>query len=267
MRVIHKASLVFKLKDLYSKAPVINAVILCNGKQNPYTRKDDGYYVFSNLYPGNYTINISCKGYIDMEFSVALQENETRVTEFYLPYAMDNVNFSRITRFEITLFHRKEFVKNEDISIILKNEYKILKLLEPVEQSGDFLKLNIEELVSNIIGQKFLYVVDNKEFELEIFGYDAEKKCYILKDNVSEKIEPNGVFYPMWNLKTNADGKILIPFMPQFMKDSNLNFEFKTSNAKSHISFDIGGKVSSGEAFIGSVNLRKFPKKNKEENS
>ena len=37
MRVIHKASLVFKLKDLYSKAPVINAVILCNGKQNPYT--------------------------------------------------------------------------------------------------------------------------------------------------------------------------------------------------------------------------------------
>ena len=86
-------------------------------------------------------------------------------------------------------------------------------------------------------------------------------------DNVSEKIEPNGVFYPMWNLKTNADGKILIPFMPQFMKESSLNFEFRTSTAKSHISFDIDGKVSSGEAFIGSVNLRKFSKKNKEENS
>ena len=61
MRLLHKASLVFLLKDVYSKYPVISAVILCNGKQNPYTRKNDGYYVFSNLNPGNYDIEISCK--------------------------------------------------------------------------------------------------------------------------------------------------------------------------------------------------------------
>ena len=47
MRVIHKASLVFLLKDVYFKYPLTDAVILCNGKQNPYTRKNDGHYVLS----------------------------------------------------------------------------------------------------------------------------------------------------------------------------------------------------------------------------
>ena len=73
MRVIYRASLVFLLRDIYSKMPVTNASILCGGKQNPYTRKKSGHYVFSNLYPGKYNISITCKVYNSLNFDVEIR--------------------------------------------------------------------------------------------------------------------------------------------------------------------------------------------------
>ena len=103
MRIIHQAALVFMLKDIYSKTPVTNAVILCDGKQNPYTRKDDGYYVFSDLYPKEYDISIRCKGYAPLDFPVKLRENETLVIHKNMSYSADNENLRNVTRFFIYL--------------------------------------------------------------------------------------------------------------------------------------------------------------------
>lgn len=102
MRIIHRASMVFLLKDVYSRTPVTNAVILCNGKQNPYTRKDSGHYVFSNLSPGKYDIYINCTGYNDLNLTVDLKENQTQIMDLNLSYAPNNLNISRVTRFNIT---------------------------------------------------------------------------------------------------------------------------------------------------------------------
>ena len=119
MRVIHRASLVFLLKDLYSKSPITSAVILCDGKQNPYTRKNDGHYVFSNLYPQEYKINISCAGYVPLEFKVNLRENETQVIPITMPYTVDNVAINKMLHFNIN----KSKIHDKGLVITLESLY------------------------------------------------------------------------------------------------------------------------------------------------
>lgn len=261
MRVIHKASLVFLLKDVYFKYPLTDAVILCNGKQNPYTRKNDGHYVFSNLYPGKYDIEISCKGYTDINFSVDLKENETKIMSFDMSYTADNSALTHLTRFEINVTHRKQKLINSDISLTLKNEASFLKLIEPVEENNSEIKLNLEEMVNGIMGQKYIYTLKRKDYEIYILGYDKEKKCYTLREPVVEKLEPGGKFYPVWDLKTDSTGRIIMPMIDQFMKEDNLTFECKTEEFKGKVSFDVTGLHQSGQTIYGDVKLRKIPKK------
>lgn len=261
MRLIYKASLVFLLKDIYSKLPITTAVILCNGKQNPYTRKRDGYYVFSNLYPGDYNISIICKGHTDLNFSVNLKENETQVMSFDMPYTVDNPNLTNLTRFEITLYNHKQLLANSDIMLKLKNNAEFLKLIEPVEPESDEIKLNVD-MLNGIIGQKYVYKVKKKEHEITLFGYDQEKKCYVLKEPSNEKLEAGGKFYPLWSLKTDDIGRLMMPLMGQFMKDEVIKFECTAADdLKASVSFEINDEHQSGKVFYADAKLKQSTKK------
>lgn len=261
MRIIHKASLVFLLKDVYSKNPITNAVILCNGKQNPYTRKSDGHYVFSNLYPGNYDIEISCKGYAGINFSVNLKENETQILNFNMSYTADNSALTYITRFDMNITHLKQKLISSNITLKLKNEASFLKMIEPAEQGSSEIKLNLDDMVNGIMGQQYLYTVNKKNYELCILGYDKEKKCYTLEEPLAEKLEPEGKFYPVWHLKTDSAGRLIMPIIDQFMKDDTLVFELTTEELRGKASFDVKGLHQSGQALYADVKLRKIPKK------
>ena len=261
MRVIYKAALVFLLKDVYSKVPITTAVILCNGKQNPYTRKNDGYYVFSNLYPEDYNISIICSGHTDLNFAVTLKENETKVMTFDMPYTVDNPNLKNLTRFEITFFEHKKPVANTDITLKLKNEASFLKLVEPLEAGSVEIKLNIDEMLLGIIGQKYIYKVKRKEHEIYFLSYDQEKKCYLLKDPLSEKLEKGGKFYPVWNLKTDGIGRLTMPLIGQFMKDDAIKFECMTGDLKASVSFEVNGEHQSGKVFYANARLRQIEAK------
>ncbi len=266
MRVIHKASLVFLLKDIYYKAPIVTASILCNGKQNPYTRKRDGYYVFSDLYPMDYDISISCKGYTDINFSVKLKENETKVMTFDMPYTADNSNLTRLTRFELTLYNGKKKILNHDVSFKLKNNISFIKLIEPISAGNEEMKLNLEEFTSGIIGQKYIYKIGKKKQEIEISGYDSDKKCYTLKEPLSEDLREGGRFYPIWNLKTDGAGRLIMPLISQFMKDDILEFQlevkdFEGKNLKGNVSVEVGNEQQSGKVFYSDAKLRKVVEK------
>lgn len=267
MRVIHRASLVFLLKDIYSKSPITNAEILCNGKQNPYTRKKDGYYVFSNLYPQEYTIDISCSGYVPMEFKVNLRENETQVIPITMPYSVDNEGMRKIAHFNINIIHNKKPLVYKDAVLTLTNELDFMKLIEPTEKDSDTLKLNIEELVPGIMGQTYIYKTDQTETEFTISGFDSEKKCYILEDYAENQLPVGGKFYAVWHLKTDNQGRITMPYMSQFMKGETADFECCADESKGKASIKIAGKEQSTETLYAKINLRKAPKnrKNKKE--
>lgn len=260
MRKIYMASLVIMLKDIYSKSPINGAVILCNGKQNPYTRKKEGYYVFSNLYPQKCDISISCRGYVDLNFTVELRENETQVIYADMPYAVSNENLVRMTRFEISVYENKEALKNTDVNLKLNNPAEFLKLVEKSEPGSYDVKLNIEEMTPGIIGQEYIYTEGENSTNLSLWGYDAEKKCYTLKNPLENELNPEGDFYPIWKLKTDGNGKITMPLIEQFMKDNVLKFECKTDESSAEASVDVTGKHESGEVFYLDMNLKKDKK-------
>lgn len=258
MRILYKASLVFLLKDIYSKLPVTHAVILCNGKQNPYTRKKQGHYVFSNLYPGKYTIDISCKGYNSLRFVVEVRENETKQITTDLSYSPQNQNIANLTRLEIQCIHRKKPLPDLPIELKLKNELNFLKLIEPIKPNTDKIKLNVE-MITPLLGQKYIYEVDNKSYTFILWSYDNEEKAYILRDNVTEEIAPEGKFYAVWDVRSDSKGVAVMPLMNQFMKSDVLEFECKSEEIKSNIKVDVKGKYDSGEVFYVTANFRKIP--------
>lgn len=261
MRVIHRASLVFLLRDIYSKSPITNAEILCNGKQNPYTRKRDGHYVFSNLYPQEYTINISCAGYVPLEFKLNLRENETQVIPITMSYSVDNEAMRKITRFNIDVIHKKKPVVDKDAFLMLKDELNFMKLIEPTAAGTDTLKLNIEELIPGLMGQTYIYKAGENETEFTVESFDNEKKCYILRDFAENEIPAGGKLYAVWHLKTDSRGRIIMPYMSQFMKGETVNFECYADDSKGKVSIDIAGKEQSGEMLYAKVNLRKLKNK------
>lgn len=260
MRIIHRASLVLLLRDIYSKSPITSAEILCNGKQNPYTRKKDGYYVFSNLYPQEYTVNISCSGYIPMKFKVNLRENETQVIPVTMPYTVDNEAMQKIMHFNISVTHNKKPVIDKDVHLVLKNELDFMKLIEPTAAQTDILKLNIEELISGLIGQTYIYKSGSAETEITISGFDNEKKCYILRDFAENELPAGGEFYAVWHLKTDAKGRITMPYMSQFMNSETVDFELVADDSKGKVSVEISGKEQSHETLYAEINLRKVRK-------
>ncbi len=256
MRLIYEAALVFLLTDIYTKMPITNAVILCNGKQNPYTRKSSGHYVFSNLNPGEYEISIMCKGYTDINMTVTLRENETQIVVTQLPYTVDNPLLSNLTRFEITVMQGKEALKNTEVLLKLKNELTFLKLIEPIEAGSEDVMLNAG-MTSGLLNQKYLYKIKRKEHELFLWGYDRDKKCYILKESVEERIDVGGKFMPFWKVKTDGRGRVVFPFLSQFMKDDVIEFELKTEDSKSSVKADVAGEQQSGKVFYFDAKLKK----------
>ena len=93
-------------------------------------------------------------------------------------------------------------------------------------------------------------------YKLFFWSYDNEKKCYILKDLVSEQIEPEGKFFAVWELRTDEKGRAIMPLMTQFMKDDVINFECRAEDITGKVSFNVAGKQQSGEVFYADVKFK-----------
>lgn len=255
------ACLVFLLKDVYSKLPITTAVILCNGKQNPYVRKKSGHYVFSDLFPGNYEISISCKGYNELKFPVELKENETKVMNFDLSCSADNANLLNSVRFQFTFYHLKKKLPNTDVSISLDQEASFIKLVEDAKQGAEEIKLNLDEMTEGILGQKYIYEVKKQKYEIKIEGFNAENKTYTLDKPLEEDLPSGGKFYPKWDVKTDAVGRVIVPFISQFMESNPVNFKCEVKEGedtlKAKMSVDLAGDNKSDKVFYEDVKLRK----------
>ncbi len=259
------ASLVFLLKDVYTKLPINTAVILCNGKQNPYVRKNSGHYVFSDLFPGMYEISISCKGYNSLKFSAELKENETKVMNFDLSYTVDNPNLSNSARFEITFYHLKKRFSDKDISLSLGEESSFMKLIENAPQGTEEIKLNLDEMADGIIGQKYIYEAKKRKYEIKIAGFNSENKTYNLEKPLEEELPSGGKLYPKWDIKTDSIGRAIMPFISQFMASNPVNLICEAKDEeenilKSKVSIDLNNENKSSKVFYADVKLRKVHK-------
>ena len=149
------------LVDVLTKQPVTDAVILCNGKQNPYVTKDDGYYVFCNLYPGNYNIYIAATGYVNKEFSTNIGFGESKKFILELSFKSKNPALFNVPRMEFLIKKDDLPLKNTEIKITLKTEVKTMKLIQQINPGDQEILLNIPENAAFSL-QRYIYSVPRK---------------------------------------------------------------------------------------------------------
>ena len=255
LRVLYKASLVVLLTDMFSKTPITDAVILCNGKQNPYVRKKDGYYVFSNLYPVKYEVSIKCKGYDDILINVEVKENETVVLKKQLNCATDNEALKNCESFEFTVFEDETLIPNKEVNIRLEEKLEFIKLTKPAEKGSNELYLNIP-MSYDYMPQEYDYMFKRRAHNLYITGYDDKKKCFLLKDPLEKELEVDGLFKPVWRIKTDNQGKIALPLMEQYMKNDIINFSFRSEGKDSRVRVNKKSKKNIGNLYVSKVKLK-----------
>lgn len=248
MRLLYSASLIIMLIDILTKNPIKEAVILCNGKQNPYVSKDNGYYIFCNLYPGKYNVYIYANGYVSKELNVSLEFGESKKFMLELSFESTNQKLVNIPRIEFSIFKDKELVKNKDLKLTLKTPIKILKLIQNIEKGEQEIILNVPEN-NNFILQNYIYSVkmqkpDEKEnsseelknyldendminYPMFFLGYDKSNNMYILDKEVGVSLPMGGTFLPYWNLKTDKKGKVILPIIQKIMHSSQMQFEIQ----------------------------------------
>lgn len=161
MRIMYSASFVIMLVDVLTKQPVTDAVILCNGKQNPYVTKDDGYYVFCNLYPGNYNIYIAATGYVNKEFSTNIGFGESKKFILELSFKSKNPALFNVPRIEFLIKNGDLPLKNTEVKITLKTEVKTMKLIQQINPGDQEILLNIPENAAFSL-QRYIYSVPRK---------------------------------------------------------------------------------------------------------
>ena len=189
MRIMYNASFVIMLVDILTKQPITDAVIFCNGKQNPYVTKDEGYYVFCNLYPGNYDIYIAATGYVSKEFSTDIKFGETKKFILELSFESRSPKIFNIPRLEFSITKNKLPLKYTEINIILKTEIKSMKLIQQINPGDEEILLNIPE--NNIfILQKYIYSVPRKYLKHKKSDSE-EKKDEENKETETEEEEKN----------------------------------------------------------------------------
>ena len=200
MRLLYSASLVIMLIDILTKSPIKNAVILCNGKQNPYVSKDDGYYVFCNLDPGSYKIFVSASGYINKEFDTSIEFGESKKFILFLSFQSTNLRLLNVPRIEFLIKKNKQILKNQEIKFISKTP-EMIKMIQKIKKGDQEVILNVPEN-NFFIFQNFIYSVkyeknneekkdkendeENKESEKNEKNKNDEKKDDNLDDEIAK---------------------------------------------------------------------------------
>ena len=158
MRVIHNASLIILIIDILKKAPITDAVILLNGIQNPYLRKDTGYCIFCDLQPGEYNIEIFYSGFIKKEFKFILKLGECKKLIFEMPFKSNNHRLLNLPRIEFLIRdkNKKEIMTNQDVRITMKTPINFLKLVNNAKKGSMEIVLNFENNPSFIF-QNYIY--------------------------------------------------------------------------------------------------------------
>lgn len=158
MRVIHNASLIVLIIDILRKAPIDNAVILCNGIQNPYLKKDTGYCIFCDLQPGEYNIEVFSSGFIKKEFKCTLELGECKKIIFEMSFKSDNRRLLDLPRIEFLIKdkNKNEIMTNQDARITMKTPINFLKLVNNAKKGSMEIVLNFENTPS-LIFQNYIY--------------------------------------------------------------------------------------------------------------
>ncbi len=174
------------LVDVFRKQPIHDAVILCNGRQNPYIKKDDGYYIFCDVPPGSYKIDIFSPGYVRKSFFSTIEFGECKRFIFEMSFKSKSYIISETSRIEFSLTKNNEKLRETNFRIILKNPIVFLKLIRNARQNDNEILLNVQNN-NYFLMQNYIYEFNPNDLKKESDGKDDEES----DESKSEEGEEN----------------------------------------------------------------------------
>ena len=174
------------LVDVFRKQPIHDAVILCNGRQNPYIKKDDGYYIFCDVPPGSYKIDIFSPGYVRKSFFSTIEFGECKRFIFEMSFKSKSYIISETSRIEFSLTKNNEKLRETNFRIILKNPIVFFKLIRNARQNDNEILLNVQNN-NYFLMQNYIYEFNPNDLKKESDGKDDEES----DESKSEEGEEN----------------------------------------------------------------------------
>lgn len=242
MKIINKASVVFLVLDDYTKDPLSDAEITCNGVHIPYAKKTDGYYVFLNMDPGNYQFEVSLKGFLPVSYEVELTDVQPMQIVATMQYTQDNIKALGYKRLIFTAKTKGKPVKNKAVRVRLDTKVPFLRVIEPMPKGSNLVMVN-SDYNKRLLFQQYSY---DKKPNLNIFfvGYDHEKQAFRTRDPFKTRTIEGGLLNPVWNYMTDEHGSFMIPVNPLFIQKEQVDFTVSIEKKNISIVATLSERVS-----------------------
>ncbi len=249
IKELSKASVIFHIMDDYFKVPITNALLKCSDDSAEYIKKNDGYYVFLDLQSGTYNFTIICAGYNTVNYEVEVKGDEPVEIRLSMQASMGDISRMNIDKIVFNLYNDGSLLNNKDIIIRLDTKVSFLKVIDPISRGSNFISINYD-YNKNLLFQEYYY---DKALDTSIFlvSYDWEKNKYKTREPYQAKANPGGYLKPVWRMKTDKNGRVVLPINSFFMTEENAEFTIICDDLEATVSSEISNNA------VVDVNLSK----------
>lgn len=215
-----KVSLVIILIDDYIEEIIKSFIsIKINGVNREVIRKQEGFFIITDLEEEIIDIYISEYSFIPVSLKVNLKELDklNPVIEVRLkPNERYHFNFG-------TTCIKGQTTCNSEILIINENKSNTFRLLEDIEEETESIKF-YNPLNMNIEGSKIIIKDDTERYDCnEIIGFDTKYKRYILKNRIFNKYKKeNSKVVKVDYVKADREGKFFAPIKNLLNEDNSI---------------------------------------------
>jgi len=236
-KILHKTAVVFMFVDGVDKVPIINVNILCNNKKVPFIIKDDGYIVFSNLEYNNYNFQVFSPGFFAKNYNIEVKKKNDAPLIIDI-FQRNNLHPRNGKKILIEIKKDGKTVPNLPVFIMQETKINTLKILEPVLENNEYIKLNSSYNL-NITYQKYFY--EKIEDFITINEFNHSVKLYVLNKATKKLIPGDGVLKPVWELFTDKFGVLNLPVNKLFMENEEVELKLKFLEQEKNIQVKTSG--------------------------
>lgn len=209
-----KAAVVFYLADSFTGRAVTSARISGEGAfpTQPFINKRDGYYVCSNLPPGNYTFVIEAPDYLSLQQELTLTAGAgPAVQQLCLQHAPGSRIIADSTRIAAVVETGPgEVLPGSTVRVAVISPRAYGRLSETAEQGADWLRFYSKE-GTLLEGKEFLLGEAENRESIRITAYDRAADRFLLEAGLLKGHNSGSRLYPSWELRTGAKGEFVLP--------------------------------------------------------
>lgn len=220
-----KISMVIRLLDDYTGEEISTGEITLEEKRIDAINKKDGYYVFVNLEPGIYTVQIQAPYYLEtaQEVEVSDLSSSFPVVTLRLKHKLGSPRLYHATCIQGQVETEiGRHLSSQRVYIYLKPSLHQIRLMEKIKKGSRKMRLLIRP-TDEMDGQMIGFDIENsKELHHTIDFYDRESSTFRLKEPTQQEYEAKTSIYPMWELKTDEYGRFILPVKERYMDEKKM---------------------------------------------